>query len=278
MHLQTLVERILIDSGRAVGVTVRPRGGEPRTVRARAVISNADAKRTLLELVGQEHLPRRWFRRANRWTVADGIFMTCLGIEGDLAQDGMARSNYWIFDHYDTERLYSSVRSDVDAMPQGAYITSASIKDPDSSVHAPKGASTVEIMTVLPGHPGHWGVTEDELEDGSYRHKTDYQDRKQRLEDQLVGRLDTLFPGTAERVLFCESATPISHMRYTRASSGSGYGLAATPAQFALGRPHTRIGPQGLWIAGASARSGHGVMSAIRSGRTTAQELGRELV
>lgn len=161
--------------------------------------------------------------------------------------------------------------------PQGAYITSATVKDPLSGAHAPEGVSAVEVMTVLPGDPGHWGVSPGELEDGSYRRKQGYQDRKQRLEDQMVGRLDTLFPGTADRIVFCESATPMSHMRYTRASSGSGYGLAATPAQFALSRPHTQMGPPGLWIAGASARSGHGVMSAIRSGRTTALELGRSL-
>ena len=158
MHLQTLVDRIVMEGGRAVGVHVTPRGREPRTVRARAVISNADVKRTLLELVGPEHLPKRWVRRATDWTVADGIFMTCLGVRGDLARDGMKRSNYWIFDHYDTEAMYSSVRGDANAMPQGAYITSASVKDPGGS-NAPDGVSTVEVMTALPGDPGHWGLT-----------------------------------------------------------------------------------------------------------------------
>ena len=244
VHLQTLVERIVMERGRAAGVQVRARGGELQTVRARSVISNADAKRTLLELVGPEHLPRRWLRRADKWTVADGIFMTCLGVQGDLAEEGMAASNYWVFDHYDTEDLYSSVRRDADAMPQGAYITSASVKDPHSGAHAPAGVSAVEVMTVLPGDPGHWGVSPDELEDGSYRQKPGYPDRKQRLEDQMIGRLDTLFPGTADRIVFCESATPMSHIHYTRASSGSGYGLAATPAQFALSRPHTSRPPR----------------------------------
>ncbi len=276
VHLQTLVDRIVVEDGRATGVQITPRGQEPRTVRARAVISNADAKRTMLELVGPEHLPKRWIRRATDWTVADGIFMTCLGVKGDLALDGMGRTNYWIFDHYDTERLYTSVRSDPDAMPQGAYITSASMKDPGGH-NAPEGVSTVEVMTVLPGDLAHWGLTQGAFDDGSYRGQAVYQDRKQRLEDQMVGRLETMFPGTAERIVFQESATPISHMRYTRASSGSGYGLAATPSQFALGRPRARLGPQGLYIAGASARSGHGILSAIRSGRTTALELAKDL-
>lgn len=277
VHLQTVVDRIVIEDGRAAGVQVTPRGGEQQTVRARTVISNADPKRTLLELVGREHLPRRWVRRAMDWSVADGIFMTCLGLEGDLAQDGMKASNYWVFDHYDTEAMYSSVRDDPDAMPQGAYITSASRKDPDSGAHAPAGSSTVEVMTVLPGDPEHWGITPTELEDGSYRRQPAYQARKQSLEDQMVGRLETLFPGTADRVRFKESATPVSHMRYTRASGGTGYGLAGTPAQFGLSRPRARLGVAGLYIAGASARSGHGIMAAIRSGRTTALELGKDL-
>lgn len=277
VHLQTLVDRVVLERGRAVGVTVTPRGGEQRTVRARAVISNADPRRTLLELVGAEHLSGGWSRAAKKWTLADGIFMTCLGVKGDLAKDGMSATNYWVFDHYDTEALYSSLRKDPDAMPQGAYITSASMKDPSSNAHAPEGISTVEVMTLLPGTPEHWGISDEEFKDGSYRKKSVYMERKQRLEDQMVGRMDTLFPGTAERIVFQESATPLSHMRYTRASSGSGYGLAATPGQFALARPHTKMGPKGLYIAGASARSGHGVMAAIRSGRTTALELGRDL-
>lgn len=277
VHLQTLVDKILIEGKRAVGVVVTPRGSEPVTVRARTVISNADPKRTLLELVGHEHLPRSWFRRAQDWTVAEGIFMTCLGVQGDLADDGMAASNYWVFDHYDTEALYSSVREDRSAMPQGAYITSASRKDPGSGGHAPEGVSSVEVMTVLPADPAHWGVSPEELVDGSYRKKPAYQARKQQLEDQMVDRLDTQFPGTADRIVFQESATPVSHMRYTRASGGTGYGLAATPAQFALGRPRARMAIKGLYLAGASARSGHGVMAAIRSGRTTALQLGKDL-
>lgn len=46
------VERITVDSGRAVGVSLA-RGGE---LRARRVVSNADPKRTLLGLVGAEAL------------------------------------------------------------------------------------------------------------------------------------------------------------------------------------------------------------------------------
>ena len=277
IHLQTLVDRVLVERGRAVGVEVSRRGGEVCTVRARAVLSNADPQRTLLELVGANHLSGRARRRAQRWKLSDGIFMTCLGIDGDVAEVGMQNCNYWVFDHYDTERLYSSVRADPDQLPQAAYITSASMKDSNNPGHAPPGQSTVEVMTALPSDPVWWGASSRGWHDHSYRKSAEYTDRKQRIENALIARLDAMFPGVGQRVVFRESATPVSHMRYTRASAGSGYGLAATPGQFGLNRPRTRLALPGLYCAGASCRSGHGVLPAVLSGVTTARDLSRDL-
>ena len=54
-----------------------------------------------------------------------------------------------------------------------------------------------------------------------------------RIEDDMIARLDRLFPGTASRIVFRETATPVSHMRYTGATDGTGYGLAATTVTLA---------------------------------------------
>jgi phytoene dehydrogenase-like protein len=53
VRLGTPVKRILVERGRAVGVELR--SGEE--IRARVVISNLDKNATLLELVGEEHVP-----------------------------------------------------------------------------------------------------------------------------------------------------------------------------------------------------------------------------
>jgi phytoene dehydrogenase-like protein len=79
-----------------------------------------------------------------------------------------------------------------------------------------------------------------------------------------------MFPGTAERIVFRESATPVSHLRYTGASEGCGYGLAATPEQFFERRPGYRTPVAGLYLCGASTRSGHGIVGAMSSGRNVA--------
>ncbi|MHB8457597.1 MAG: phytoene desaturase family protein, partial [Acidimicrobiales bacterium] len=75
----TAVERIDVENGRAVGVSVR--GG--RHIRAeRLVASNADIGQTLLELVGEEHLSNRWAKRAKAFRYGPshvlGTLMFCL--------------------------------------------------------------------------------------------------------------------------------------------------------------------------------------------------------
>jgi all-trans-retinol 13,14-reductase len=78
-------------------------------------------------------------------------------------------------------------------------------------------------------------------------------------------------------VVFRESATPVTHTRYTRAMDGSGYGLACTPEQFLKKRPGTRGPVEGLYLCGASTRAGHGVVGAMRSGYLAAWRVGDTL-
>ncbi len=56
----TAVERILVEDGRAVGVSTRT--GDIRATRC--VASNADLQQTMLDMVGPEHLSDRWVKRS----------------------------------------------------------------------------------------------------------------------------------------------------------------------------------------------------------------------
>jgi phytoene dehydrogenase-like protein len=73
-----------------------------------------------------------------------------------------------------------------------------------------------------------------------------------------------------------ESATPVTHTRYTWAASGSGYGIAATPEQFMDRRPGYRGPVPGLYLCGASTRAGHGIVGAMMSGYQAAKRAARE--
>jgi phytoene dehydrogenase-like protein len=272
IHLRHRVARILVERGRAIGIRLAPRAGEPaREVRANVVLSNADLRRTLLELVGPEHLPSEWKRRAERFEMAAALFMTFLGVRGDLRARGMVNTNYWQFDEYDMERIY---RLADDLEVRACYITSATLKDPEHARHhAPEGISNVEVMALVGGTGDKWGVSDASADAWTYDDIPRYRDTKKRIEDELVARFQRLFPGDPNDIVFCESATPITHRRFTGATGGTGYGLAATPEQFLQKRPGYRGPIDGLYLCGASTRAGHGIVGAIMGGRRAAMRI-----
>ena len=59
VKLKTRVARILVENGRAVGVAL----ADGRRVTARAVVANADMRRTFLDLVGRDATPARFAER-----------------------------------------------------------------------------------------------------------------------------------------------------------------------------------------------------------------------
>ncbi len=273
LHLRHAVEGIEVSGGRATGVRWLGPHGTPGATHAPVVVSNADLKRTVLELLPAEAAPPGMREAATGWQMGGAIFLTCLAVRADLRALGMGATNYWQFDDYDFERLYAEAEGGGLPPVRGCYVTSATLKDPDTAGHAPAGVHTVEVMALMPGKPEVWGVPDREARGPGYRHIEMYQSSKARVEADLVGRLERLFPGATADVVHRESATPVSHTRFTWASAGSGYGLAATPAQFLARRPGARSTLPGLFLAGSSTRSGHGVVGALTSGAVAARTI-----
>ena len=272
IFLRSPVERIQIENGRATGLRLAAKAGEgAKTVRAGVVLSNADLKRTLTELVGPEHLSSDVLVRTKEYRMAAALFMTFVGLRGDGREIGMSNSNIWQFDHYDVEGFYKS--ADAGKGPiglSGCYFTSASMKDRENATHhAPLGHTGLEMMAVVPGSPERWGA-HGSFGGWDYKHGDAYLARKSEVEENLVNRLEHLFPGARERIVLRESASPMSHSRFTGASDGTGYGLACTPDQFMRSRPGYRSPVRGLYLAGASTRAGHGIVGAMMGGRAAA--------
>jgi phytoene dehydrogenase-like protein len=279
VHLRRPVERVLIEDGAARGVRLEGKAGDPPVeVRARCVLSNADLRLTLEQLVGLEHLPASWVERTRRFEMAAALFITFLGLKADLRSLGMRATNTWQFDSFDMEEFYRTGAPGEPITPRACYITSATLKDPRNALHhAPEGVGNVEVMTVVPGSAAHWGVPAEEVISFRYKDNTRYRELKAAVEENMIERLEALFPGSRRTIVFRESATPLSHTRFTRAFDGTGYGLAATPEQFLKGRPGYRGPLPRLYLCGASTRAGHGIAGALAGGRRAARTILKDL-
>mmetsp|Transcript_56203 Transcript_56203/g.92961 ORF Transcript_56203/g.92961 Transcript_56203/m.92961 type:complete len:568 (-) Transcript_56203:232-1935(-) len=284
VHLRRGVEKVLVgNDGRVLGVRTQARRDTPDgvEVRAKVVVSAADLSRTLLQLVGAEHLPSAVVEKTRGYENAEGLFNTCLALNKSADQlqheFGMRAANYWCFDDFDTEAVYRRVRDEPEASGGfGCYITSASLKDVRGCTHhAPAGMSTVEVLTIVPKDFSKWGVTEDEVRRAVYRKNGKYLECKARIEQQMIGRLEQQFPGLTKHIAFQESTTPLSHDRFT--NGGSAYGIAATPSQFMANRPGFRGPVEGLYLCGHSTRTGHGIAGAMMGGQRVARHVEKAL-
>ena len=274
--LRTTARQILIEKGRAVGVEIDSAHLGIRTVRAPIVISNADLKRTLLSLVGEQKLPRATVRKTKGYEMSPAMGVVYLGVKRDLT--GIPNTNFRLYPNYDHEPAYRAVADGRFPDEPAVYIGIASLKDPSNSAVAPPGIANMQLMSVAPSAPEAWGTTQAELESGAYQDNTRYQDIKAAYGESLLRGAEKIFPGISAQVIHKEVSTPHTVTRYTGATMGTSYGLAVIPSQFLLRRPGPRTDVKGLYLCGASLRTAHGIFGAMSSGvEAAAQVLGRSL-
>ncbi|HKJ24827.1 MAG TPA: NAD(P)/FAD-dependent oxidoreductase [Myxococcota bacterium] len=279
VRTQSPVRRILVEDGRVRGVVTGKKSREPIEIEAPVVVSNADLKRTFFELVGKEHWAPETVARIDSLEMAVPLFCVYLGLDVDLAAQGMPNSNHFLWGSYDIEGVYDELDAGRLASDAMAYLTAASLKDPDSPQIAPRGHTNLQIMTLVPRDYAVWNVAKGPAEGGRYHRDPEYRRRKEALADHLIEVSEQLIPGLREHVVWKEAATPVSQERFTLSTGGTSYGIEMSCSQAGPMRvgPRTEIG--GLFLCGASTPSGPGISGVLRGGVATAGEvLGKDLL
>ena len=255
------VERILVDSGRATGVRL----ADGTEISAPIVVSNADYRRTIDHLVGPEHLSPGTVAWADQATMTLGLL--CVYVVVDKVLEG-PNTNYFVFPDYRTDELYEEL--DSGKFPATdvpfAYIAIASRKDPGNHELCPPGHTNFQIMTLAPRGHEFWGVESGPADGGQYRRNETYRARKQEITDRLIDAAEQVFGPLRDHIVHVETATTLSHERYTHSTGGTSYGYMHTPEQTGEHRPdhHTEI--EGLWVVGANTVSGHGIAGGVTGG------------
>lgn len=277
--LSTSVERILVESGKVRGVRLSNKHLGKVEVRAPIVLASNDVKQALLELIAPDALGARTRRRAAGWKMAPALGALYLGVRREALGSRGVNTNYWIYPSYDLEQEYAEVEAGRFSRRPFLFVSSASLKDPENPRLAPAGVVNLQLMSLAPSAPSAWRTSPEELASGAYRESPGYLAAKAEYSERLLAAAESVFPGLGRHVVFQELATPLTHARYTSSTGGTSYGIAATPDQFLWRRPGPKTEISGLYLCGASARSGHGIMGAMMGGLAAAAEIsGAELV
>ncbi|MBI5947076.1 MAG: NAD(P)/FAD-dependent oxidoreductase [Chloroflexi bacterium] len=274
LRTRARVKRITVDGGRVSGVElVRGR----RTLRAPVVISNADLKRTVLELVGKEHFAPATVARVEAYRMALPFFVVYLALDIDLSEQ-IPRTNFWGSDSADIEATYQQTFAG--EMPEHPliFISLGSVKDRGSPWIAPKGHTVLDIMALVPPRPELWATHEGPAHGERYHRNRGYRGLKEEFTERLIDAAERMLPGIREHIVWKEASTPITHERYTLSTGGTSYGIEIALDQMGPNRPEAATEIPGLYLAGANTRSGHGITGVIRSGIDCASAItGRDL-
>ncbi|MBW1684559.1 MAG: NAD(P)/FAD-dependent oxidoreductase [Deltaproteobacteria bacterium] len=267
------VQRVRIEKGRVVGVTVGGKSKGVKEIEAPIVVSNADLKRTFFELVGEEHLAPATCERIRSLRMTIPLFSVYLGLDVDLRAQGMPNTNYFIWGGYDIEGIYDRLEAGELCSDALVFITAASTKDPLSQHLAPAGYTNLQLMTLAPRGYGAWNVERGPAEGGRYHRDAGYRKRKTEAMDRVIEIAERVLPGLREHIDWKEAATPVSQERFTRSTGGTSYGIEMSMDQMGPMRVGPRTEIEGLFLCGASTPSGPGIIGALRSGVVTAGEV-----
>ncbi|HEC10569.1 MAG TPA: NAD(P)/FAD-dependent oxidoreductase [Acidimicrobiales bacterium] len=261
------VDRILVEDGQVKGVRL----SDGEVISAPVVVSNADYKRTVLELVGAEHWRAGTVARAESARMSLALACVYVTVAKDLVTD-QPNCNYFIFPSWDVEGAYSSLEAG--ELPEGelpfAYVSIASRKDPGNPHLCPPGHTNFQIMTLVPRGYGWWGVEKGPATGARYRRNPEYRRAKEKLTTMLLEAAESVLGEFHDEITHIEMATPVTHERYTLSTGGTSYGLAHSPEQTGANRPDHRTEIAGLYLAGANTRTAHGIAGAMLGGVTAA--------
>ena len=239
VHLKTRVERILVEDGRAGGLEL----ANGQRVSARAVVSNADIKRTFGELVAPSALPPSFYERMKAADPAPSAFMVHLGV--DYVPDGPPA---W--------HVHG---------PESVGVEVLSKVDPSA---APAGHSTVGIIKILSADEARKWFPEGPSQDWkALRLSNAYQERKREIGDRMILAAETVLPTLRDHIIYRSEATPVTYARYDHSSAGAIYGVARQGRLRGAKSPVTN-----LVVAGA-ATHGPGVEAVVISGARAAEAL-----
>jgi prolycopene isomerase len=241
--LRSEVRRILIKDRRVIGVMLE----NGQRIQAPVVVSNADARQTFDELIGEQKLPRRFVNALHRMTPSLSAFVMYLATDLDLRQFG-AHHEMFCYRSWSHDQTYREV---VAGQPSGLSISVPTLVD---SSLAPVGEHLITVTTLIPYDLGASWRTE-----------------KARYADRLLEEVEAVFPSVRGHITFAEGASPRTMERYTLNLTGAIYGWEVSPKQVGRRRlPHTTP-IRGLYLSGHWTQPGGGVYGVVASGLETAR-------
>lgn len=241
--LRTPVNKILIENNKVVGVSIHN-----QVIATDIVVSNADMRQTVFDLIGQEYFPERYLQRINKMQHSLSIFVVYIATTLDLAQRTLAYESFCYMDIDHESNFRRTLQGDVNWIS----ITVPTLIDAEL---APAGEHLLMLTTLLP-----------------FKTTESWQQAKPYYMEKMLAIAEQHLPGLSEHIVFIEGGSPATLHRYTQNYQGAAYGWDVTPEQTGFARIPNHSPISGLYFSGHWTSPGGGIYGVSVSGMQAAQK------
>jgi phytoene desaturase len=220
-------------------------------IQARTVISNADMRTTVLQMIGEAYFPKRYIARMKAMQHSQSIFVVYLATDLDLRAAGVHHESFY-YDDIDHDANYTNSMSGDENLSWLSMTVPTLV---DASL-APAGEHLM-ILTRLVCFDG----------------QPCWKSAKALFVEKMLDYAEQKIPGLKQHILFVESGSPTTLQRYTLNHKGAAYGWDVTPEQAGANRVANKSPINGLYFAGHWSTPGGGVYGVSYSGMLAAQQI-----
>ena len=253
------VKRIVVDNGRVTGVETA--SGE--TFSSYTAISNADPKRTMMDLIGARHLETGFAKRVRHFRSRGNAAKLHLALDGLPSIAGLEKKDFEqrlliAGDEHYVERAFNPAKYGEYSPEPVIEMTFPSIRDV-SLAPAGKHVMSAVVQYAPYGLKEGWGGG-----------------AKQAFADIVIGTIARYAPDIANRITASELLTPADIESEFHITGGHWHQGELTLDQFLFVRPFAGASQyampvDGLWLCGGGAHPGGGVSGA--AGRNAARTI-----
>jgi phytoene dehydrogenase-like protein len=196
LRAQVLVERIVIEGGRACGVVANG-----RRINCQAVLSNANLKTTLGKLIGYDNLKPEFAEQAKAVRLNNSSCQVYMGIRpGETLP-------------YIGDLIFTSVDPEFDSV----RLCAKEVTSRTFSMYYPDIRPGSDRYSVVSSTNANWS-------DWAHLSEEEYQRDKQHLIDTTIDALEKYLPGVRRKITHVEAATPRTFHHYTQQARGATFG------------------------------------------------------
>lgn len=248
--LKSKVKEIIIKNNKAQGVILE----NGKKIFADIIVSNADATQTFTKLIPPHIAPKKYMKKLSKLTPSVGPFKLFLGLDFDIAKNGLDKHEYFFYESLDFTKCFKRVEE--------GQISCLSAYSPShlEPGFAPKGHSTLILTAFLP-----------------WKTERDWRTAKEQIADEMIRMVEQKVKDLSSHIVVKKIFTPQDLNNFSLSHQGAMYGWANTPWQSLIYRLKQETPIKNLYLSGHWTIPGTGVTTAMLSGWILAESLGKKL-